>query len=90
MNHAIDESAFDRATSPLFKLLSEDQVRRLTEITPDRELEDRIAELALRVEEGELRSGERAEYKGYVRANNFMAVLQGIAQRRLGPRPSDQ
>jgi hypothetical protein len=86
MSHAIDDSAFDRATSPLFDLLTTDQVRQLGGIGPDRKLESRIHELAERAEEGELSDEERAEYEGYVRANNLLAVLRGIARRRLSPR----
>ncbi len=90
MSNVIDDSAFDRATDPLFKLLSDDQLRRLTTIGPDRELGARISELAERAREGGLSSGELAEYEGYVRANNLMAVLQGIARRRLAPSQSVQ
>lgn len=83
MSHAIDNGAFDRATDPLFKLLSDEQLRRLTTIVPNRDLEGRIGELAARAQEGELSAAELAEYEGYVRANNLVAVLQGIARRRL-------
>ena len=90
MSHIIDDGAFDRATDPLFRLLTNDQLRRLTTISPDRELGARINELAERAQEGELTPGELAEYEGYVRANNLMAVLQGIARRRLAPSQSVQ
>ncbi len=83
MSHVIDNGAFDRATDPLFQLLSDEQLRRLSALAPNLDLEDRIGELADRVQEGELSVEEVAEYEGYVRANNLVAVLQGIARRRL-------
>jgi hypothetical protein len=85
MSHAIDDSAFDRATDPLFKLLTADQLRRLITLAPDHELEARITDLAARAQEEELPTEVRAEYEAYVRANNLLAVLQGIARRRLSP-----
>ena len=85
MSHAIDDSAFDRGTEPLFKLLTADQLRRLIAIVPDRDLEIRIVDLAERAQEGELHDDERAEYEAYIRANNLLAVLQGVARRRLAP-----
>ena len=36
-----------------------------------------------RINEGELTDEERAEYEGYVRANNFVAVLQAKARKIL-------
>ena len=83
MSHAIDNGAFDRATEPLFELLSDEQLRRLTSLAPNHALKVRIAELSERAQEGELSAEEVAEYEGYVRANNLVAVLQGIARRRL-------
>lgn len=39
--------------------------------------------LASKCNEGGLAEGERAEYEGYVRANNFVATLQAEARRLL-------
>lgn len=85
MSHVVDNTAFERGTAPLFKMLSAEQLRQLVAISPDHDLERRITELAERAREGDLRDDERAEYEGYVRANNLLAVLQGIARRRLDP-----
>jgi hypothetical protein len=39
--------------------------------------------LADKANEGELSDAERAEYEGYVEANNLLAVLQAEARFRL-------
>ncbi len=85
MSYTIDNSAFDRGADPLFKMLTAEQLQQLVTISPDHNLEVRIGELAERAQEGDLQDEERAEYEGYVRANNLLAVLQGIARRRLMP-----
>jgi len=87
MSHVVDNNAFERGTDPLFKMLSAEQLRQLVAISPDHDLEQRISELAQRASDGRLGDEERAEYEGYVRANNLLAVLQGIARRRLNPIP---
>lgn len=83
MSHVIDDSAFDRATEPLFRLLTSEQLAQLTSLSRDQRLESRVTELAGKAQTGELSEGERAEYEGYIRANNLIAVVQGIARRRL-------
>jgi glutamyl-tRNA reductase len=47
------------------------------------ELQQRIEELACKANEGELTEAERAEYQGYVRANEFVAILQAKARKLL-------
>lgn len=83
MSHVIDDSAFDRATEPLFRLLTNEQLAQLTSLVRDQRLESRVAELASKAQHDELSQKERAEYEGYVRANNLIAVVQGIARRSL-------
>lgn len=60
-----------------------EQCQKLVAMSPDHALEARAGQLAERSREGELTDDERAEYEGYVRANNLLAVIQGIARRRL-------
>jgi len=87
MNYTVDNGAFERGTDPLFKMLSAEQLQQLVAISPDHDLEHRITELAERTREGDLGEDEGAEYEGYVRANNFLTVLKGIARRHLNRRP---
>jgi hypothetical protein len=87
MNPTIDNSAFDRATQPIFSILSSAQVHQIADYHADQALQDRIAVLAEKANEGELTDSERAEYEGYVHANRFVAQLQSQARRRLSSEP---
>jgi hypothetical protein len=83
MNPMIDSSAFDRATLPIFGFLSSEQVHQIADYHADQSLQDRIAILAEKSNEGTLNDDERAEYEGYAHANRFVAILQAQARRRL-------
>lgn len=72
--------AFHRGTAPIFALLTPDQTRRLAKLQADARLADRVAILAEKANEGELSDVERAEYEGYIEANNLLAVLQEEAR----------
>jgi hypothetical protein len=83
MSSVIDNSAFDRATQPIFGILTTEQVHQIADYHADEQLQTRIAQLAEKANEGELSDDERAEYEGYAHANRFVAVLQAQARRRL-------
>jgi hypothetical protein len=76
-------TAFDRGTDPVLSLFSVEQAPPLVECRGDEALQRRIEELADKCNEGELTDEERAEYEGYVRANNFVALLQAKARKIL-------
>jgi len=76
--------AFHRGTASIFALLTADQVRKLADLQEDPSLTGRLTELADKANEGELTEGEKAEYEGYIEANNLLAVLQAEARFRLG------
>jgi len=78
-----DTAAFDRGTSPVIQMLTQKQARQLIEYHGDEQLQERIEELAVKNNEGQLTSAEHAEYEGYVRANKFVAVLQAQARKFL-------
>ena len=75
--------AFHRGTAPIFAILTPDQTRRLADLQGDPSLEDRIAELAGKANEGELSLADREEYEAYIEANNLLAILQAEARFRL-------
>jgi hypothetical protein len=83
MSSTINSSAFDRATLPVLGILSTEQVHKIADYHADEALQERIAQLAEKANEGELSEEERAEYEGYVQANRFVAVLQAQARRSL-------
>lgn len=78
-----DTAAFDRAIDPIVGLMTPDQARALLSYHGDDALRRRIDELAAKSNEGNLTEAERAEYQGYIRANNFIAILQAKARKRL-------
>ena len=79
--------AFDRGVGPLLRLVLLDKADAILSFRPEAALSERIEELAAKSTEGELSDEERAEYEGYVRANNFIAVLRRQARRLLAPSP---
>ena len=83
MSIVSETSAFDRGIDPVIRLLTPEQARAIAEFRGDDCLRARIDELAEKCNEGELTEEERAEYEGYVRANNFVAILQAKARKRL-------
>src|ERR1700676_5381161 len=80
--------AFQRGIAPFFALLTPEQTRQLAQLQGDPTLNDRLAELADKANEGELSAAERAEYEAYIEANNVLAVLQAEARFRIGHRKS--
>jgi hypothetical protein len=75
------QTAFQRGVSPLLQLLLPGREDAVLAVKPDQPLRERIEELAARSTEGTLSSDEREEYAGYVRANNFVAVLRREAKK---------
>ena len=69
--------------SSFFAILSPDHAQQIADWKPDAQLEERVALLADKANEGELSDAERAEYEGYIDANDFVAVLQAEARYRL-------
>ena len=83
MSSAPESAAFQRATDPVLRLLTRQQIEALVAYQGEESLQARIEELADKNSEGELTEDERAEYEGYVRANHFIATLQARARKLL-------
>ena len=81
---APESAAFDRGVRPLLQLLLLERAPAVMEYRPDPALRARIDELAEKATENELTAEERAEYEGYIRANQFIAVLLRQARRIVG------
>ena len=84
MATTFDSAAFDRGTDPILQFLSVDRAAELVAYRGDEAIRARIEELASKSTERELTEEERAEYQGYVEANNFIATLQAKARKLLG------
>lgn len=80
---ALDNAAFDRGIDPILGILTPEQAERIVGWQADDELVERVEDLAGKANEGDLTAEERAEYEGYIRANDFVAVLQAKARRLL-------
>jgi selenocysteine lyase/cysteine desulfurase len=78
-----DLAAFDRGTDALLQFFSVEQARALVAYRGDEAIRARMEELAEKSNEGELNEHERAEYEGYIQANDFIATLQAKAQKLL-------
>lgn len=83
MATSYDSSAFERGTDGLLQFFTPQQAEAIVAYRGDDALRARIDQLATKNSEGELTPEERAEYEGYVRANNFIAVLQAKARKLL-------
>jgi hypothetical protein len=78
-----DTAAFDRGTDVVLQFFSTEQAQALVAYRGDEMIRARIEELAEKSTEGELSEQERAEYEGYVKANQFVAILQAKARKLL-------
>jgi uncharacterized protein YnzC (UPF0291/DUF896 family) len=83
MATGFDFSAFDRATDPLFGLLTPEQTRALVAFRGDEKVTQRVDELAAKCKEGQLTDDERAEYEAYASANHLISLMQAKARRWL-------
>jgi hypothetical protein len=83
MTPTFDPAAFDRGTDAILQFFSPSQAEALVAYRGDAALQARIEELARKSNEGELTEEERAEYAGYVEANDFVATLQAKARKLL-------
>jgi hypothetical protein len=57
--------------------------RRIVAFRADAATQARISELAEKCNEGDLTPKERREYEGYVRAIDFISILQAKAKKAL-------
>jgi uncharacterized protein YnzC (UPF0291/DUF896 family) len=83
MATGFDFSTFDRVTDPIFILLTPEQTRAIAAFRGDEQVAQRVAELAAKGNEDQLTDDERAEFEAYASANQFIALMQAKARRRL-------
>ena len=68
----------------MLQIVLPDKAEAVANFRADPKLRARIEELAGKSTEGVLTETERAEYAGYVRANQFVAILQREARQLIG------
>ncbi len=78
-----EPSFLDELLDPLTGCLDAESARRIAEFRIAPSVQDRVAVLAARANEGALTVEERAEYEALVNAADLIAILKLKAQRRL-------
>jgi hypothetical protein len=73
----------DRLLDPVGRCLTAEVARNIVDLRADPVAQARIDELADKSTEGRLSGEERTEYEAYVRAIDFIAVLQAKARAML-------
>ena len=73
----------DRIFEPLQDILTVDTAQRIVDWRADEATQIRLDELADKCTEGSLSSAEREEYDAYVRAIDFIGILQAKARSVL-------
>ena len=83
MDRPSNTAVLDRLLDPLADSLTPSAARALANSRADAATPARVAELGDKCNEGQLSKEERAEYEAYVRAIDFIAILQSKARRLL-------
>lgn len=73
----------DRIFEPLGEALTPESARRLVSMQANPEVQQRVDELADKCTEGLLTEEEADEYDSYIRAIEFMSIMQSKARQIL-------
>jgi hypothetical protein len=83
MSQVQEAMVLDRLLEPVSRCLTPEVARRLVGLRAEPEIQERLDLLADKATEDALTPEERAEYETYVRALDFIAVLQAKARALL-------
>ena len=83
MASTVETAALDRMLDALGRCLTPESAQQVVGLRADSQLQSRLDELAEKSTEGTLSDDERTEYETYVRALDFIAVLQNKARAAL-------
>jgi hypothetical protein len=75
--------SLDSLLEPLSRCLDAQSARRVADLHIDAPVQERIAELAERANEGVLSSSERSEYEALINAADFISILKLKARQHL-------
>ena len=81
MDNPSAAAVLDRVFEPVAHCLTPEVARRIAALRASPEVQQRIDELADKNGEGTISAEERAEYETWVRAINFLGVLQAKARK---------
>jgi len=80
-------TGLDALLDPLSRCLDADSARRLVDFRVDPRVQERLATLGERANEGTLSADERAEYEALINAADFISILKLKARRYLDQIP---
>jgi hypothetical protein len=83
MSETFSAGMLDGLLEPLSRCLDAESARRVAEFRVAPQVEERVALLAARANEGLLTDDERSEYEAIVNAADFISILKLKAQRNL-------
>lgn len=80
---SIVHTPFERLLDTLASCLTPDVARRVASLHVDAATQARIDELAEKANEGQLSAEEDSEYRQFIEAMDFVAILQAKAREML-------
>jgi hypothetical protein len=80
---SIESDVLDRLLDSFSACLTPAAAKRIVAFRADTKAQARIGELAEKCNQGDLTPSERREYEGYVRAIDFISILQAKARKAL-------
>jgi hypothetical protein len=83
MASTIETAALDRMLEAVGRCLTPESAQHVVELRADPALQARLDELADKSTAGTLTDDERSEYETYVRALDFITILQNKARAAL-------
>lgn len=84
MASTVETAALDRMLEAVGRCLTPESAQQVVELRADPRLQARLDDLADKSTGGTLTDDERSEYETYVRALDFITILQNKARAALG------
>ena len=81
MSKSNNSAVLDQVFDPISECLTPEVARRIANLRASPEVQGRLDEFADKSSDGTLSTEERADYEVWVRAINFLGVLQAKARK---------
>ena len=81
MSNSANSAVLDQVIEPVTRCLTPEVAREIAALRAPAEIQRRIDELADKSNAGVLTAEERAEYETWIRAINFIGILQAKARQ---------
>ena len=83
MSATYDNSVLDEVLEPVAQCFTPDVARLIAALRASPAIQTRLNDLAVKANEGELTSEERAKYEAYVEAIDLIGILQAKSRKIL-------